>query len=442
MIRRGELTQAIAACDRELVAAPRSAPHYALKGLALSGMGAKPAALATLRQALAIQPAYAPALLAAAQIEFESRDPHASKSLESVLRLDPGSATAHAMLATLRFEERKCAQALAHFEKAALESPSYKWQYGVCLMELRRWTDAAKQFAALLRLREHAPTRYNLALAYWSAKDDRSTIATLTAVPNSDADAMRLLAGAYEGAGNLPQALATLQGAAAQSPRDESLLIDLAVFCLDHQAIDLGIDVVRGGLQSMGPSAKLNTLLGVLLVRRGEVEAGEDAFRQAQALDPSSGLGPIGLASMLMQMGRAADAERVLREQLTAKGADPRTEFTLVRALLLKGATPAELREAAGILRRSLRKDPGQAGARGLLGKVYAQLGQLPQAATELAEALRLDPADRASAYQLMTVYRRTGRQAEAAALTRRVASLLEEEKAAENTAGRFRLVR
>ncbi len=440
LIRGGRLAEAIAECDRELKAAPRSSPLYTMKGLALRESGDKVASLTALRQALAFQPAYEPALQAAAQIEFENRDANASQSLELVLRLSPASEAAHAMLAVLMFERRSCEGAVVHFEKApkSLESPSLKWQYGVCLLERQRWAAAAKQFTALLQLREHGPARYNLALAYWNAQEYRSVVSTLLPMEAIDPDAQRLLASAYAAAGEIPQALAVLRQAIQKHPREEQLLIDLAVLCLDQQAwLDLGIDVMRFGLRATPSSAKLETLLGVLLVRRGDVASGEEAFRRAQALAPESGLGRIGLASILMQLGRAADAERMLREQLATHGADPRTELTLVRALLLKGPSPDEQREAAARLQRILKLDAGHALAHGLLGKVYVQMGDLPQAMTELAHAIRLDPADRTSTYQLMTIYRRAGRMAEAAKLTRRVASMLDEEKASE-----FRVMR
>ncbi len=117
MIRSGRFTEAIAECDREIRVAPRSFALITMKGLALQGSGDKPSALSAFRQALGINPAYQPALQAAAQIEFENRDANALKTLESLLRLDPSLETAHAMLAVLFFERRSCEEAISHFEK-------------------------------------------------------------------------------------------------------------------------------------------------------------------------------------------------------------------------------------------------------------------------------------------------------------------------------------
>src|SRR5439155_1491292 len=137
-----------------------------------------------------------------------------------------------------------------------------------------------------------------------------------------------------------------LQRAIEQNPQDQRFLVDFAVMCMDHKALDLGLEAVRAGIRNAPGSARLQTLLGVLLVRSGNAASGQEAFRRAQELDPQAGLGRIGLASTLMQMGLAADAATLLRQQLAASGRDPRTELTLVRALLLKGPSAEENREA------------------------------------------------------------------------------------------------
>ncbi len=319
-----------------------------------------------------------------------------------------------------------------------------KWQYGVCLMVAERWADAAAQFSALLQLQEHAPTRYNLALAQWNARDYSAAVSTLAPLdrPGADPDTMRLLASAYEAAGDTPKALAVLQRSVHENSGNEQLLIDLGVLCMDHGSLGLGLEVVRAGLQEAPGSARLQTLLGVLLVRGGDMVKGQEAFRHAQLLAPESGLGRIGLASTLMQMGLAADAVRVLREQLALSGPDPKLGFTLAKALLLKESSPDEKREAAALLQAVLKREPENAAAHGLLGKVYSQLGDTRNATTELAAAIKLDPADRPSTYQLMVIYKQSGRHQQAAELAARVRSLLDQEKASEAVAGRFHVVR
>ena len=436
LIRSGRFHEAVAACDRELKVAPRNVPIHVMKGLALQASGDKPAALRALKQALAIDGKYEPALQAAAQIEFEQREFAASsRTLETLLAVHPGLEPAHAMLASALFEQRACDRALIHFETLAQPTPAMRWQYGVCLMDQEKWLAAAAQFDALLRLREHGPTRYNLALAYWNAKRMPEVVATLK---DDDADSARLLASAQASLGEVPKAFATLQKGIAQFPRNEALLIDLAVLCMDHNALDLGVEVVEAGLQRDPASTRLQTLLGVLQVRKGNVDAAQATFRKAQ--DPT--LGSIGRASTLMQMGLANDAATLLREFLRKSGSDARVELTLARAVLLENPTDAAKQEALQLLLGVVKREPSNATARGLLGKVYFQLDDFKKAAVELEVALRLDPKDRTSTYRLSTVYRKLGRTQEAAALALKVRKMLETEKQEEAAASRFQVVR
>ncbi len=448
LIRSGRYAEAIAACDQELKTAPGSAPLYTLKGLALqaAGGGDRSPALAAFRKALALQPAYPPALQAAAQLEFETRDPRAAQTLEAVLRLDPASEPAHAMLASLLFEKRDCVAAVPHFEKVQRPSPSMQWQYGVCLLARERWAEAAAQFESLVKLREqHAPTRYNLGLAYWNAKDYRAAVAALAPVadgPSADSDMLRLYAASLESVGDTPKAFDVMQRAIRSNPRDERLLIDLAILCMDHKNLDLGLELVEIGIQASPASARLQTLKGVLLVRRGDLEKGQESFRLAQKLSPQEGLGYIGLASAMMQMGLASEAVKLLREQ--APKSDMRAALTLARALLLQSpVTDPDVREAIALLEQIVKQEPGNAVAYGLLGKAQMQSGGDPRKAeTALASAIRLDPADRVSTYQLMLLYRKSGRTSEAAALARKVQALVSKEAEDEAAGSRFHVLR
>ncbi len=446
LIRGGQYAEAVVQCDLALKAAPRNFALLTMKGLALKAAGDPTTALDNFRKALVNNPDYEPALQAAAQIEFDARDSGATRTLESILRLHPSSETAHAMLAELLFEKRSCQSALDHFEKApgSLHLPSVKWQIGVCLLTLEQWEKAAANFDSLLKLREHGPTRYNLGLAYWSAKDYRAAVAALAPadVAGAPADTMRLYANSLESAGETPKAFDVLHRTIRQNPNDENLLIDLAVLCMDHKALDLGLEVVAAGIEHLPASAKLQTMLGVLFIKRGDTEKAQLAFRRAQQLSPESGLGNIGLASTLMEMGLASEAAKVLREQLATNGSDLKSELTLARALLLKGPNTEESREASGLLERIVKQEPSNAVAQGLLGKVYFLLGDHPNAAKSLSSAIRLDPQDRTSTYQLMTLYRKAGKSKEADELAQRVRNLLDKERVEEQAGNRFRVIR
>lgn len=440
-IQEGRLAEAVAACDRELNAAPSSAALWTLKGLALQASGDKPAGLAAFRKAIAVTPSYLPALQAAAQLEFELRDPLAAPRLEAVLRLEPSSTPARLMLGELSFQADDCTRAVQYFTRVPARPPVAHWQNGVCLYVLDRWRDAAAEFAFLLTLREHAPTRFNLALSYWRAKDPSATLAALAPIARqgADADVLSLQAAALRSSKDVPHALEVLQAAVASHPGDERLLVELALLCLDQNALDLGVAVLEAGVARMPASARLHAVLGVFRVRAGSMDRAEEHFRAVERLSPESGFGQVGAAIALMQLGLTDEAIARLRR---TPSKDPMVTLTLARALLQKNASPAERDEAKMLLAAVIESEPANAPARILLGKMLAQDGDARQAVEQLETALRFAPADRAAAYQLMLLYRRTGRPADAARMNSKVKELLAEEKTASLDTQRYQLVR
>ena len=372
-----------------------------------------------------------PALQAAAQLEFEARDPLAPRRLEAIVRADPANATAHAMLAELAFEARDCAKALGHLAKTE-KTPSARWRAGVCLFATERWREAAVEFEALLKLREHAPTRYNLALSYWRSGDAATTLRVLDTL--RDADALSLRAAAHRARKEIPQALETLQGAVAAFPNDEALLLDLAMLCLDQNAVELGVAVLESGVARFPQSARARTALGVFRARAGKTAEAESDFKMAAALSPESGMGQVAAAMAMIELGLAPEAVALLRKQ--EKGG-PMVTLMLARALLQ--STPPALAEAKKLL---LTLPANDAAARSLLGKVYAQEGSTAAAIGAFETAMRLDANDRASAYQLVALYRKAGRPADAARMSARVRELMAKEKADDADKQRYSLSR
>ncbi|MFN0106314.1 MAG: tetratricopeptide repeat protein [Bryobacteraceae bacterium] len=442
-IQAGKFAEAIAACDRELESSPANVPILTLKGLALRASGEAAAGLAVFRKAIAAAPFYLPALQAAAQIEFEARDHNARKTLESIAKLAPANETAQAMLAELAFESRDCSRAVKHFSKipASSRPPLARWHNGVCLFELERWREAAAEFTALLALREHPPTRFNLALSHWRAKDPAATLAALAPIagPGADADTLSLQAAALRERREIPRAIEVLQRAVAAYPRDERLLLDLAVLCLDQNAVEIGIAVIEAGLKNIPGSVRLLTALGVFHVRAGRLEKADEYFLAVERLSPESGMGQVGVAMAMMQLGLPEDAIRRLR---AVAAPSPMVSLTLARAILQNNPSARERLEAGNLLSTVIAAQPANAAAHSLLGKTLVQDGAVAKAMEALETALRLDPADRTAAYQLMLLYRRAGRAAQAARLNEKVRELLAKEKTERLEAQRYQLFR
>ena len=244
------------------------------------------------------------------------------------------------MLGELAFESRDCSRALDHFSKLTSGSrrPLARWQNGVCLFEGERWREAAAEFQALLGIREHPPTRFNLALSHWHAKNLTAALNALAPLSAPDADALSLKALVLRERNEIPEALEVLQGAVAAYPGDERLLLDLALLCLDQNAVDLGAAVLEAGLSRLPRSVRLLTALGVFQVRSGDMKRAEEYFLAAEQLAPQDGLGQVAAATAMIQLGLPDEAIRRLQ---TIIKPIPIVSLTLARALLQKGGPPS-----------------------------------------------------------------------------------------------------
>jgi Flp pilus assembly protein TadD len=146
----------------------------------------------------------------------------------------------------------------------------------------------------------------------------------------------------------------------------------------------------------------------------------------------------------LLQSDQIEESIRLLRTQLARNPNNPMATFMLAQALLRGGAEAGtkEFAEAQELLRRTLRIEPNHARAHSLLGKSYAQAGDLNSAARELETAVSLDPTDRTSAYQLTLLYGRTGQEELSAKWQQRVRDLIEAERTAEKEQNRYLIMR
>jgi tetratricopeptide (TPR) repeat protein len=146
------------------------------------------------------------------------------------------------MLAVLEFRQRNCTEAVSHFEAAGalLDSqPDAQNAYGTCLVRLRRFDEATKVFQRTLALDPDNPRhRHLVAAVQLMAYQHQQTIATLQpliASGRADAHALELISGAYEEAGNTPEAVSALRQAIILDPQNPNLYIDFANLSMNHQ---------------------------------------------------------------------------------------------------------------------------------------------------------------------------------------------------------------
>lgn len=452
-LRNGQFAAALEQASKELKTAPANPRLWFYRGMAEQNLGQPKEALASYRRAVKLDPRMLAALEAEAQLEYGARDQAAAETLARIVRLQPDSAPAHGMLGALAYERKDCAAATSEFEKAgeALNSnPLALWQAGNCLFQLRRADEAAAKFQRSLELGGAAgasdAVRFNLGLALLDAKRPKEAVAALlplVAPERPQSGALSLLAAAYEGDKQTPEALRTLRRAADLYPREERHYIDFASICMEHSSLDIGIEVLEVGIRIVPQSARLHATLGALEVRAGQMERAETMFARAQELAPEAAYGEVGMSLALLQSDQIDESIRRLRQQSERNPRNPMVSFMLAQALLREDAEPGKpaYEEAQQLLRRTLELDPNHARAHGLLGKNYALEGATAKAIRELEEALRLAPDDRTSAYQLALLYVKTGQKELSAKWQKRVRDSIEAARVAE-TESEYRILR
>ena len=214
--------------------------------------------------------------------------------------------------------------------------------------------------------------------------------------------------------------------------------------CMEHSSLELGVEVLEVGAKNIPGSSRLHATLGALLVRAGAIEKAQQEFEIAQKLNPKAAYGNIALSLALLQSDQIEESVHLLRGQLSHNPNNPMAAFMLAQALLRAGAEPGkpEFAEVQDLLRRTLRIEPNNARAHGLLGKNYVLADDTKNGVRELETAMKLDPSDRTSAYQLAMLYGRTGQQELAIRWQQRVRDLIAAESAAEKEQNRFRIMR
>lgn len=443
LIRHGQFPEALAASEQYLKLQPRDARVWTLKGIALQSLTRRPESLEALRHALVLQPEFPPALQASAQIEYETGDPAARKTLERLIAIRPDPA-AHAMLGVLAFERKDCAESASRFENASVAisgQPLARWQFATCLFQLDRFAEAEQQFVTLLADKEDNRIRYNLGLARFAGHRYPEAIAALEPLSRRDrpeSEAVSILAAAYEANEQTQEAVAALRRAIELYPTEERLYIDLAGLCLEHQSLPLAVEIMETGLKNNSRSARMQTVTGLVYARVGNTEKALEHYAKADKLAPRDGFGPVAQSMMLLEMGAADEAVNLLRAQ-RLRGRNAQVDLALAQALLQKGVERSQLPEVDQLLSGVSGGNDGRVYT--LRAKLCLLRDQPEQAAQALEAGLKLNPNDRSAAYLLMTVYRRLGRSEEMRKLQVRVKDLLDTEKREDGEGGRYRLV-
>jgi Flp pilus assembly protein TadD len=156
--------------------------------------------------------------------------------------------------------------------------------------------------------------------------------------------------------------------------------------------------------------AGIRGALGRLLHEDGQKLRALDEFQRAHQTDPGHQDSAFGLAAVLLDLGRAAEAKTLLDALAVQRPDDPRIQKLLATARGETGDDQAALRALQAVAKAT----PSDARAQAELGTALARDGQFDAAAGALEIAARAHPEDATAQLRLGTALARSGRHAEA----------------------------
>ena len=483
LVKQSQWDAGIEILKHVLKAEPRNLKALNLFGIALTGKGDLPGANREFRLALQIQPKFYPALQNLAINELTLEDAAAAeRHFTAALALAPRDPVVHAYLGEIAYSRQDYKDAAshlsqsgpllqqpgttAHLVKSYLETEQVEAALGMLQKLDKNALGAKAQFSLGLGLAEHDlfaeaipyfelvrqsfPDSYdasfNLANCYVQAKQYPQAIEILVALKDhghKTAELDNLLAEAYENNHQINEAIEALREATLIAPEDENNYIDLSALCIDHEAFDLGLEVLNVGLHYRPESDRLVFQRGLLHAMQGHFDLADTDFQLASKLAPEKNLSYVGLGVSYMQTGNLPEAIRILRERTKEKPNDSTLQYLLGEALMRSGVTPGEpqFAEAKAALEQSVKLSQTFEPSRVELAKLYLRENRVDEGVALLEKARSLDPKDKAAYSQLAIAYRRQGKPELAAAMLSTLAKLNDEDRVKESR-GRVRLVK
>ncbi|MGI8959151.1 MAG: tetratricopeptide repeat protein [Bryobacteraceae bacterium] len=420
---------------------------WAARGVVLSELGRDHEAIDSFEKSLSISPKYVAALEGASEVAYRSRDKRTGQYLKHLIQIQPENSVAHAMMAAIEFENRNCAHAIEHFEKASAvvkANAAALSQWGECLLALERPGPASEKLSESLKLAgPDQRIAYHLALALHL--DSRDTEALRIALHlRQDAPVMGLLGAIFAAQDRTADAIVAFRRAIELEPHKVENYIDLASLCLDHQSFDVAADVVNAGIANNPESAELYTLRGAISAQTSDIERSAADFEHANRIRPDQSYGDVGLSLLLRQEDQVDEAISVVRGRIQRSPDNPTLNFLLADLLMRKPDTPAgdTRKEARQLLQKVVALKPVMAKAHATLGKLLLEADDAQGAAKELKSALDRDPNDRIALNQYTLALRRLDRRQEANRVAQKLRAVLEADRRAEVEKNRVKLVR
>ena len=315
----------------------------------------------------------------------QQRYDEAAAEFQTILRLNPKVAEAHANLGVIYYTQRRYPEAAEAFTEALKLKPSLS---------------KAADFLAMVKAK--------------TGHVDEALPLLEKAFKNSTDEQLRQQAGLflvelYYGRRELDKALDVVQTLQKRYPENPEVL-----YVAYRMYSDLGARAVSGLARASPNSARLHQVTAELLESEGDFPRAVEQYRKALEMDPAlPGIHrALGVAIMSSAQSEASllEAEKHFGLELAANPADAHSEYQLGEIDWARH----QIEQARKRFTRAIELLPNFTDALIALGKVLISQAQPDKALNYLQQAVRIDPENEVAYYRLAQAYRKLGMAQEA----------------------------
>ena len=305
---------------------------------------------------------------------------------------------------------------------------------GIALTKSGEFSEAITHFlAARGHVADEYAANFNLALCYVATGQPKGAIQILESLKTngtSTAAVNNLLAQAYIGNSQPEKALGAFREAVKQTPLDEKMYLLVADACLDHEAYDVGTEVLDAGLQHLPRSARMHYQRGVFLTYENDVDGAKTDYEEAAKLAAGTNIAYMALGQKDLLEGNVQEAIKITREGIRSGDENYILLTIFGDAIIRAGTAPGQplFAEARTALEKSITERPDYADSQLALGELLLSGGDVEDAVAHLEQARQLAPKNPAAYSHLAIAYERQGHTDEAQKMLAVLAVLNREE--------------
>ncbi|HVL66392.1 MAG TPA: tetratricopeptide repeat protein [Vicinamibacterales bacterium] len=368
------------------------------------------------------------------------RRAEAHAALDGLLEDHPRDVEARIAKARLLLLDDDAADEAEKHARAAVEAnrelPSAHYTLGLAALETRDLSTAEKAFGEVLRINPRAAAaQLQLARLQLARGETAGALRSAEEVARQrpgDPAAAVMLSKSLRAQGDLARAEREVSKALEQNGGVAQLHVEQGELALQRRRVADARAAFEAALR-LDPSlhdARIGLITADLLNR--ELELAQTRVAEWRQRDPGDLRIPILAARVDIVAGRSADAERTLRDVITADASQLEAYDLLGRLYIAQGQADRAIGEFRTLAERS--RTP--AGALTMIGLIHEAKGDRETARTQYEQVLALEPRAGVAANNLAWMYAESGRAEEAVKLATIAREELRGRPEAEDTLG------